>query len=228
MGSVTPTSSILRNPNQRHLEINSVEGCKISSNKLLMKDAFDRAGIKHAKWFKIINPHSVQQLVTEKLNEYGTIIAKHKHSSKGNGIYLMKSIDDLSQIEGNVCDYIFEKYYTYSREYRIHVTKNGSFYASRKMLITGANDRWHRHSNNSVFINEDNIQFNKPSTWNAIVDDCKKALNEMNLDIAAFDVKVNRQGDWIILESNTAPSLKEQGIIKYTTALIDIINSHIS
>lgn len=225
MGSTTPIERILRNPRQRFIEINSIEGCLTSSNKIKMKKAFDLANIQHAQWFHITNLDTKDRVFRNKLSEYGVIIAKHIHSSKGKGIYLIQNLNDFNNIPGDIREYVFERYYTYSREYRIHVTKDGCFYASRKMLLTGAEDRWHRHSNNSVFINEENPQFSKPSTWNEIVDDCIKALKQMNLDIAAFDIKVSRNGDWIVLESNTAPSLKENGLEKYKLALTNIIDS---
>ena len=226
MGSITPTERILRNPNRRHLEINSIEGCLISGDKKKMKKAFDNAGVHHAEWFLYTNRNDFNA----KLEEYGCIIAKHKHSSKGNGIFLIQTMDDFDQLSRseNLSNFIFERYYTYAREYRVHVTKFGCFYASRKMLITDATERWHRHSNNSVFINEENPDFKIPETWNDIVADCIKALKELCLDIAAFDVKVNRRGDWILLESNSAPSLKERGIERYKATLKQIIEDKLN
>lgn len=74
------------------------------------------------------------------------------------------------------------------------------------MLKQDAADRWFRNSKNSVWILEDNPLFDKPITWNAIVADCLKALNALGLDTCAFDVKVNKKGEWMILEGNSAPS----------------------
>lgn len=222
MGSSTPTERILRNPNRRHIEINTVEGCIVSGDKIKMKKAFDEAGVRHAEWFTYSSPRHF----ASKLAAFGTIIAKHKHSSRGRGIFLINTMDDFRELQrnNNLNEFVFEKYYTYSREYRVHVTKDGCFYTSRKMLITGATERWHRHSSNSVFINEENPNFCKPATWDLIVADCIKAMKQLKLDIVAFDIKVNRNGDWILLESNSAPSLKEQGIAKYKQALTQIIN----
>jgi hypothetical protein len=74
------------------------------------------------------------------------------------------------------------------------------------MLKQDATERWFRNSKNSVWILEDNPLFDKPITWNAIVQDCLKALNALGLDTCAFDVKVNKKGEWSILEGNSAPS----------------------
>ena len=46
----------------------------------------------------------------------------------------------------------------------------------------------------------------------------------MQLDIAAFDIKCTRDGRFILLESNSAPALGEQGIEKYKNELKKIIN----
>jgi glutathione synthase/RimK-type ligase-like ATP-grasp enzyme len=57
------------------------------------------------------------------------------------------------------------------------------------------------------------------------VDACVKALKTLNLDLAAFDVKVAKDGKYIILESNSAPALGEFGIQRYTEILIKFINN---
>lgn len=74
------------------------------------------------------------------------------------------------------------------------------------MLKTDAEDRWFRNSKNSVWILEENPLFDRPATWDAIVEDCLRALEAFGLDTCAFDVKVNKKGDWMILEGNSAPS----------------------
>lgn len=105
--------------------------------------------------------------------------------------------------------YIIEEFVNYTKEYRIHVSSLGRyFYTCRKMLKeeTSTDQRWFRNSSNSVWMLEDNPLFDKPSTWDAIVADCLKALAVLGLDTCAFDVKVSKKGDWTILEGNSAPS----------------------
>ena len=126
-------------------------------------------------------------------------------------------------------DYIFERFYTYTREYRLHVIKEGCFYTCRKMLKQDAEVRWHRHENNSVWILEDNELFDRPKSWNKIVTECVNALKALNLDVCAFDIKVqsNNHDDpkFIILESNSAPALGEVGIEKYKTQILKLIEN---
>lgn len=237
MGSSTPTSEILtrRKPNSRKplLEINTPQSCVLSNDKIKMKRRFTHAKLPTAEWFTVKDVESGKQKVTYWLTKWRRIIAKHKHSSKGNGIYLIETIRDyenfVQRTEKPVTEYVFERYYTYSREYRLHVTKNGCFFTNRKMLREDADIRWHRHDNNSVWILEDNELFNRPNNWNEIVNSCVNALKSLGLDIAAFDVKVQKSDvenpKWIILESNSAPSLGDITKEKYKTKLIEMINS---
>ena len=231
MGSTTPIERILRNPNRQYIEINSTKACRISGNKLLMKQKFDEAGVNHAKWVHFNNNVEANHFFRSRFDEFNNkIIAKKFNSSRGNGLALIQSYDDYLNLKhsDDITQYIFEEYYNYTREYRIHVTDHGYFYASRKMLRGDAEVRWHRHSNNSIFYNEDNPEFNKPNTWDEITRQCILAKNAIGLDICAFDIKVNRNGDFILLESNSAPSLKEQGIEKYKVELKRLIDEKIS
>ena len=245
MGSVTPTNQITKRKD--YMEINTAKACEISGNKIKMKERFTHGKIPTAMWF-MLRPRSVEYLketdkfFSSKLNcalkKWKTIIVKRYNSSGGKGIFLIEKPEDFDTFfrsedfcHGNIYaikNYIFERYYTYSREYRIHVTKDGCFLADRKMLLDDAEDRWHRHANNSVWISQDNPKFDKPTNWDYIVKCCIDAMKSIGLDIAEFDVKVqnNKHEDpkFIILESNSAPSLGEQSIEAYKKILNIIIN----
>lgn len=248
MGSTTETNVILpkrkKNSKKRLLEINKPEACYISGNKILSKIRFKHGHIPTAESFTVSKKDILNQSTKdyfrsvkfiEYLKKWDTIIAKHRASSGGNNIYLIKSLDDFNDFYNdaiikngnNIEHYIFEKYYTYSREYRIHVTKDGCFLADRKMLKNDADIRWHRHANNSVWISENNPLFDKPSNWDDICNSCVNALKAIGLDIAAFDVKVQNNKHetpkWIILESNSAPSLGEISLNVYKTQLSKMI-----
>lgn len=228
MGSQTPTDKITK---RKHIiEINTPNGCRLSNDKILMKKRFIHSNIPTAPWFLVSEKDTTHKKVKHYLQQWKTIIIKHKHSSKGNGIYLIKSLEDyiniLPTLEYPISSYVFERYYTYSKEYRIHVTKNGCFYASRKMLIHDAQVRWHRHANNTVWILEDNELFNKPNNWDLIVQTCVNALKALELDVAAFDVKVQTKPidpQFIILESNSAPALGVHAIEIYKQMLQNYI-----
>lgn len=224
LGSTTPTEEITRKANPR--EINTAQSCAISGNKIWMRQAFEEHNIPIAEGICTSDMKALENF----LKEHGTIICKHIRSSKGRGIYLIKCHEELIDWAANhqLENYVFEKYYTYSREYRLHVTKDGCFYTCRKMLRNDAEVRWHRHNENCVWVTEENPLFDKPSNWDNIVSSCVDALKALGLDIAAFDVKVqnskHKSPKYIILESNSAPSLGEIGLQKYKETLTRIIN----
>ena len=71
---------------------------------------------------------------------------------------------------------------------------------------------------------EDNEQFDKPETWDAIVDDCVEAMESCGLDFGACDVRVNKAGDWQIIEINSAPSFGEITEEKYREVIPRIVD----
>lgn len=223
LGSFTETNEIFphcKNP-ETIQEINTVEACKTSNDKCCMKAAFDDNNVKTANWDCLDNFH---YFIEENEAPY---IIKHRHSSKGKGIYYMSNKDDvLAFIEehfSNADDYIIEKYHTYSREYRVHVDKFGCFLTHRKMLKNDAQERWHRHHINTVWIKEENPMFDKPSNWDEIAEECQKAIQAVGLDIGCVDVKVqnnkHNHPEFIILETNSAPALGDESAEKYIQEL---------
>ena len=151
------------------------------------------------------------------------IVAKHHFGSRGKGNYLLNSKEELQEwLNGkNIENYIFEKFYNYNREYRLHVSKNGCFYTCRKMLKNDVpkEQRWFRNDSNSVWVLETNEAFDKPKNWKDIEKECINALNATGLDFGACDVRVQSaktekgkertEIDFIIVEINSAPSMGE-------------------
>lgn len=220
------------------VEVNTVEACHNSGNKIAMKVLFDEAVVKTAKW------NTLQQaliVVNEQLswNVYPAII-KHKNSCRGDGIYIVPSLEDLQLFYAEHADwhnYIIEEFATnMAKEYRLHVTKDGCFYTCRKMLKADAEDRWHRHDSNSVWIMEENPLFEKPKNWDDIVSECVKALNTCSLDIGACDIKIQSEKghrddfipDFIVMEINSGPSMGQITEVKYREELPKIINNKIA
>lgn len=244
MGSTTPTAQITKRKD--YIEINSAEACRISSNKIAMKKRFSHGKIPTAEWFQLkrslvnfkwVNDKKDKVYFCNKVNywlaKYEKVIIKHKFSSKGNGLYLITCKSDFDDFcKGiNLADlssYIVERYYTYTKEYRLHINKNGCFYANRKMLRDDAKVRWHRHDNNSVWIKEDNPLFDKPTNWDDVIKSCISAMKSVGLDVAAFDIKIQsskkKNPKWIILECNSAPGLGEIGLEYYKQMLIQLTN----
>lgn len=230
LGSTTVENDVVALGGRR-IECNTVQGVKNSASKLLMKQCFTRAGIKTADWWTALpNGHFQYSNGTiAPANLPYPIIAKSHHGSRGEGNTKLNNQAELTNwMRGKtLSNYIFERFYSYAREYRIHVTARGEFYACRKMLKRDAEEsnKWQRHDDNCVWILDTNPAFDKPTSWNLIVADCVKALKSLGLDIGAFDVKVQSTRDnkdvkraspeWIIIESCSAPSFGEITTKKY-------------
>lgn len=211
LGSTTPLIS-----KYKYLEINTVEGIKISSNKIAMKKAFDKANICHSEWINSNNKTDIIKF----FNIHKIIIAKYKYSSKGNNIYYIDNIESLNKLlkHININDFVFEKYYFYPLEYRVHIDANyGCFYVCKKVLKEDANIQWHRHADNSIFVLITDLTL-LPEWFPRMVNDCKKVLKQMHLTIACFDILASNYG-YQIIESNTAPSLGSYGITYYSNHL---------
>lgn len=223
---LTDVKSVVRFGSQTEVkdcvEINTIEAIKNSSDKLKMKQCFTDNGVKTAKWIKANN--NIGDLNFP-------IVAKNRFGSRGKGNTLIKNKNDFDNwLEGkNLDNYIFEKFYNYNKEYRLHITNEGCFYSCRKMLKHEFRDypnSWQRHDDNCVWILEQNPQFEKPNNWNDIVQECIKALNAVKLDIGACDIRVQNGDDpkFIIIEINSAPSMGKITTIKYMEELPKIIN----
>jgi hypothetical protein len=218
------------------VELNSEEGVKNSSNKLLMKKCFVRDGVKTANWWihngerfaKVIGVVDNKAANTNEDMQF-PIVAKHIYGSRGEGNYLLKSQEELQAwLKGKTLpNYIFEQYTPFVREYRLHLSELGCFYACRKMLKqdTPDNEKWHRHDNNSVWILEENEAFDKPVNWDEIVSEGVKAITAVGLDIGCIDLRVQSAKDskgnarknpeFFVIETNSAPSFGEVTLQKY-------------
>jgi glutathione synthase/RimK-type ligase-like ATP-grasp enzyme len=220
--------------NNMDVEINTPEAVRNSASKLLMKQCFTEAGVKTAIW---ANGNTIDEIVTNLSSKIeGNIyplIMKNYFGSRGEGNYLIESREKLDKwaVGKTITNYLGEVFDTKTREYRLHVTKNGCFYACRKMLKseTPTDKRWFRNDSNSTWILPDNEAFDRPVNWSVIEEECVKALNAVGLDIGACDVKVqsrlNKKGeerkepDFFIIEINSAPSFGTITAQKYLEEL---------
>lgn len=225
-------------------EINSTGAIKTSADKLLMKQAFDKAEVNHAVWLylpdvndKVKYTEFIKKSGFGKDKDSWTII-KQRWGSRGMGNYLIKSQAELDKFmkekNKSLNNYIIEDYKKYSVEYRIHATEHGYFYACRKMLKkdTPKNERFQRHDDNCSWFVETNPQFNKPANWNEIVKQCVSIVKVMEADVLAFDIKCtsvkeskDKNCKWIIIESCSAPSFGKITLQKYMEELPKIVKS---
>lgn len=115
----------------------------------------------------------------------------------------------------------------YAREYRLHCTQTECFMSWRKLRRSDAEERWFFNSANCNWVGEDHELFDRPSNWDLIVEDCKKAMVATGLDIGSFDVRIQSSSkstpEYIIVEVNSAPALGEQGVQIYKTKIQELI-----
>lgn len=216
-------------------EINSVESIRNSSDKLKMKALFLENNVPTAKHY------TLDEIKNEEVKF--PILAKKRFGSRGNGMVKLDNTEQLDEfLEGDTSGYYFEEYFNGAREYRLHVSNLGCFYACRKMRKSEATDRWYFNSKNCIwvtenkketdengeflrFLDEPNESFNKPENWDDMVEASKNALLAVGLDIGAIDLRCKKDGTFIILETNSAPSFSEITHIKYVQHLKQLVNS---
>lgn len=227
--------------NGSRIELNSKEAIKNSSSKLLMKQKFTETQVSTAEWVMGNNITDILNNLanhTKDGNVPYPIIAKSHFGSKGKGNTMLKTQEEFDNwIKGKtLSNYIFEKYYNYNKEYRLHVTKNGCFYTCRKMLRQEFREHpnsWQRHDDNCVWILEENENFDKPNNWKEIEEHCVKALNSCGLDFGACDLRVQNNNDndgnrrdnpeFIVVEINSAPSMGIVTLEKYKEILPQLL-----
>ncbi len=225
-------------PSVCKVQLNSIESIKNSSSKLRMKNCFTEMGVKTAEWWtsngKVFFKSGNDKTPNKGFGDLPyPIVAKKHFGSRGQGNSLLQSGVALKafMVGKDLSHYIFEKFYNYIREYRLHVTSEGCFYACRKMLKKDAPDdaKWFRNDSNCVWIMEQNEMFDKPSNWEVIINECVKALNSCKLDFGACDLRVQSamvEGkkrkdvpDFIVVEINSAPSFGVVTAEKYKETL---------
>jgi glutathione synthase/RimK-type ligase-like ATP-grasp enzyme len=215
------------------VQINSIESIENCTNKLIMKRLF----IEN----EVSTPEIIDIVEDLDYNFKKPLVAKRTFRSKGKGMQLLSSIEEYNEFYNkyiknnkynNKNPYYLEIYYNYIKEYRIHVSSAGGyFYTNRKMLKSDADVRWYRNNDNCVWFLEENELFDKPSTWDNIVEECQKAREALGLDICGLDVRVNKKGDCMIIEANTACSFGDtsegHSIVseKYLIELTKLINN---
>jgi len=240
---IIPFSAVYRhgstNQTPHSKEINSIEAIQNSSSKLKMKTAFDKGSVKHLPWCRLSGLKiSGKGLTNGKINLDFPIVIKNIFGSRGRGNYKIDSPADFESFikSKSLENYIVEQFFSGAREYRVHITNHGPIYCLRKLLKndTPKNKRWVRNDETCAWIceyqpslnqhgnfigfreTESNV-FDKPVNWDKIVEECKKALNAVGLDIGAVDLRVQstvdkesktrKDPDFYIIEINSAPSL---------------------
>tara|TARA_R110000822_G_scaffold302649_2_gene426976 strand:+ start:25050 stop:25880 length:831 start_codon:yes stop_codon:yes gene_type:complete len=229
----------LSNPGRYPIQINSVDAIKNSSNKLLMKRCFKAGNVRTAVWYTYRNGRlydEINERTVETNDLVFPIIAKRHFGSRGQGNTKLNSLEDFNSYiaKGSLNNTLFEKFYNYAREYRLHVTAEGCFYTCRKMMKrdTPEDNKWYKNDNNCVWILEERPDFDKPYNWNEVVKESVKALNSVGLDFGAIDLRIQSNKDqknpaFIVVEINSAPSFGAKTGEKYKVMLTKMLHKKV-
>ena len=215
-------------------ELNSADSVRNSSNKRLMKECFTEGNVKTALWW---STRAEVDTAMGRDDFSFPFLAKLKMGSRARGLVKINNREEWNTFKANhdSSRFIFEKFYNYAREYRLHVSAEGCFYTCRKMLKRDSpEDAKHfRNDSNCVWFMEQNEGFNKPVNWDNVVTESVKALNSVGLDVGAVDLRIqsatdsdgNRRNnpDFIVVEINSAPSLGTVTTEKYIEHLPKIV-----
>ena len=253
LGSRTPTNECfpISYGKKPIIEVNTVEAVENSRDKLRMKACFAEAEVPQADWWVLRGNNTAQMRDINPKHTYGDnpensiimpdnlpypILAKRICGFKGKG---MIKLDNQGQLEefiksSNLNGYYFERYFSGSAEFRLHVTSEGCFMVWRKLRKsnTPEDKRWYFNSDHCNWVNEEHESFNKPSNWEEMVAQSINALEAVGLDIGSVDLRCQSpkkdNPKFIIVEINSAPALQSIGIEKYRTVLSDIISKKIA
>lgn len=225
------------------IELNSIEAIKNSSNKSKMKVCFTNESVKTAMWWLYTKNNTFCNAKTGEDTDINKlpypIISKSNFGSRGRGNVKHDNVESLTNwLQGKTkSNYIFEKFYNFAREYRLHVSADGCFYTCRKMLRkdTPEADKWFRNDANCIWALETNPEFDKPVNWKEIIKESVKSLKAVGLDFGAVDLRVQsatdsngtlrKSPDFIIIEINSAPSFGEVTAAKYIEMLPKILTN---
>jgi D-alanine-D-alanine ligase-like ATP-grasp enzyme len=203
--------------NPRYIEINSIEAINNTRDKLATKKIMKEIGSKTPKYW----------LINELPDAY-PVLLKPRFGMKGRGIVFVENEDNLKRELNkinNKASYFIEKYTTFSKEYRLHMSITSKcFFTMRKMKKIDKVEDKIITDGNSVWLYSDHENFDKPRNWDNIVEDCYNLLKAAKLHFGAFDVKVAKDGSWNILEINSAPGIDGKTIQAYEKELVNLVN----
>lgn len=204
------------------IKINSIEGINISRNKLLMKRKFEE--------LKLDTPlrYIEGDLIKWASDKY-PIVSKSFYGSQGKGNTIHETEKSFTEWLNSAAknNYIYEQYVNYTKEFRIHCSKNGIFSVFRKLRKNDSEERWYFNSKNCIFkiINIEDLK--KYPCFINLEKQLIEAINGMQMDILAFDVRINKDyTKFTIIESNSAPSLLLQGTLDYSMEILKIISQN--
>ena len=242
--------------NSGSLVINEVEAINSSANKLKTYRKWKGTDVPYNICFpatqfivKATTPDGADELDLEMLerNLPYPFVAKRILGEKKKGFYKINNDNDLIEFcrTERISNYLFEEYFEFTREYRIHVSpwlksksmvygfpsngktkvicnKDGVIVMVKKKMKNNSEETILNRSSNDNVVFSTNYQ---SEDW--MVEARKlavKAIELLGLDFGAIDVGYNSStGEYRFFESNSNPGMDSMTAICYQQALKEII-----
>lgn len=153
--------------------------------------------------------------------EKDIVVARHVlNGHSGQGVELFKDSDSLMQGRHAA---LYTKYIPKKNEYRIHVFGNDVIHVQRKARKKDVPDdqvNWQirNHANGFIFAQE-NVD-----VPDDIKEDAISWVSHYGLHFGALDVIHSTDGNWYLLEINTAPGIEGTTLTKYVNAFKEYLN----
>jgi glutathione synthase/RimK-type ligase-like ATP-grasp enzyme len=134
-------------------------------------------------------------------------------ASEGRGIVVAKNAEEL------VAAPLYVKFFPKETEYRVHVFNGEVIDVAEKRLRNGERNREGRspyirsHANGWIFARE-NVRLSDAGRTAAL-----QAISAIGLTFGAVDLAVNRRGEVVVFEVNTAPGIEGQTVTNYASAI---------
>lgn len=200
-GSAAPLQ-LLKNPKR---VLNNFEAVLSASNKLKAFERFSENEIPVPRWTN----DKVRAAEWEH-----TLFARTKLSGhSGDGIIVVAKGEEVPDAP------LYTYYIFKEREYRVHVVGDQVVDTQRKVRDMDREVKsWkiRSHDNGFMFI-RNNVLVDKTRDEIAV-----KACNALKLDFGAVDIIQDPEGNYYVLEINTAPGLEGQTVQNYATAFREI------
>lgn len=227
--SIVRFGSVSRVPDlHRRVEVNTVEAIRNASNKMRMKEIFTANNIKSTKWMVATASSTLPT------GWKFPIVAKLCYRSGGKGMVKIDTPEQLTTFinekirnrNRETNPYYFEEFVNCKREYRIHVSQasTSELFSVRKLVSENIpkEKQWIKSISNGAFVEE----FEKPQQWTQMVNECKKALVAIKLDIGCFDVKYKKSdGSFYLLEVNSSPAMGDKTKAIYINEIDKILKA---
>lgn len=150
-----------------------------------------------------------------------TVVARHTLTGhSGEGIEIWKPARKDVFLDAKEAP-LYTAYVPKDEEYRVHVFRGNSFFVQRKARKKDVPDdqvNWmiRNHGNGFIFAHKD-IEINKERDAAAIT-----AVETLGLDFGAVDIMLGKDGQWYVLEVNTACGLEGTTLDKYVEQLKEV------